>query len=422
VKTCARNLMTGTVVLLGAALMLQGCSSSDDCPTCGPSEPTGLTIETSGERVQVTREALLTAVGADSRRFVVDWYVDGVLGGSDTTGVITQTNPATFTAPFDAPVGETVVVEARLASDSAVAAIDTLTVLFDTRYVDAAEGSDGRGDGRWTSPFKTITAALAAAAAEDTVHVLPGTYDEALGEQPPHNIFEGIWLRGSHRDSCIVVGSNDGACFIMLDGATVSDLTIRNPGGCNIGILSGFGGLIRSIVINDVFDDSAIRSYGDLSTLSTVVIEDCVLVNTQAPGTGRGFELIGSSAEYGSRATVRGCEISGWHTGMYLKFSSDPLVEHCEITDNGYGVDTYQDDVVTNPDFGEGARGSEGGNTILGNSVADFVNRTPTWIFARRNFWDGGFEGATECIEVLPGCDVVNTNGGVVEWCDCGPQ
>jgi hypothetical protein len=400
-------------MLLGAALLLQGCSS-DECTTCGPSEPTELVVQAAQERVQVTRETLLEAVDASAGRFEVSWYVDGVLGGSDSAGVVTQTNPTTYTAPFDVPAGGTVVVEARLADDDAVAAADTITVLFDTRYVDAEEGSDGRGDGRWTSPFKTITAALAVVAGGDTVHVFPGTYDETLGEIMPLDLPENVALRGAHRDSCIVDGPFEDEAINMFHESTISHLTVRNPDRCTIGIYSTAGGLISNVLVNDGFLYSAIRASGEGNT---VVIQDCELVNTEDPEEGRGFELV-----FGTRAEVRRCVVRGWRTGMFINTTSEPLVEHCELTDNGYGVDTWEDDVETNPDFGEGERGSEGGNTIAGNTIADFVNRTPTWIFARQNFWDGGFEGATECIEILPGCDVVNTNGGVVEWCDCGPR
>jgi hypothetical protein len=61
-------------------------------------------------------------------------------------------------------------------------------------YVDAQATAGGTGT--LAAPFKTITAALAAAAPGMTIHVAPGTYDRMLGEAFPLKL-RGVALVGS---------------------------------------------------------------------------------------------------------------------------------------------------------------------------------------------------------------------------------
>jgi hypothetical protein len=397
-----------SLVLPIVLMLLVSCSSDSPCP-CGPSE---LVIGFSQAAVQITDVVIVTATSTGARGDppAVDWYVDGHPGGSDSTGFITSTNPATFTAPGAPPAGGAVVIEARDSDDPSVRGEDTLAILFTIRYVDAASGDDVSGTGARTAPLRTVTAALQAAQGGDTVRVAPGLYDSDLGEVTPFDIPSGVALMGTHTDSCVLAGENAAAVVVLGDSGTVEGFTVRNTRWCDVGILSEAAGRIRDVRINDRFRDAAVRSNG---ASSGVVIENCEFVNTADPGTGRGLELVS-----GSMSTVRDCGVRGWRTGFWLDLDSAPLIELCEITENAFGIETAESSVhFTNPDLGGGERGSVGGNTIAGNEYVDLVTRTPTYIYAKFNTWDGPVPA--ECLEVLDGCDIAITNGGAVEWCEC---
>jgi len=400
------------VTFVGILTVLPGCTTNE-CDTCGPSQPEDITVALSQETVQVTREATAHAsIEREGLSIIVDWYVEGVLGGTAATGTITQDNPATFTAPATIPGAGAVAVEARLRSDPSVTGADSLTILFTVLYVDAADGNDVTGNGSWAAPLETVTAALDTVAAGDTVHVFPGVYDQAHGETPPFAMPVGATLRGSHRDSCILAGAADVDAVLLTDGSTIESFTLTNPGGCYTGVWSAWSGTIRDILVPTPFSFAAIRSQG---ATSDVIIEDCELVNVARVGEGCGLELI-----WGSHATVRGCRVSGWHTGVWVNTTSDPLVEACEITGNVFGVDSFEGDEIMAPDFGGGDRAGSGGNTISGNSFADFVNRTPSTVYAWYNTWE--VPVPSECVDLIEGCHIVNTSTGSVQWCECAPR
>jgi hypothetical protein len=118
------------------ALLVPGCGGES-----GPLEPTGLAITLGSQRVQITRSievaALNTYPAARDEHPDCDWYVDGILGGNAMKGTVTQTNPATFTAPSAVPAGGAVEISAVLQSDSSFTASDTLAIVFTVRYGDA---------------------------------------------------------------------------------------------------------------------------------------------------------------------------------------------------------------------------------------------------------------------------------------------
>ncbi|TAJ14107.1 MAG: DUF1565 domain-containing protein, partial [Planctomycetota bacterium] len=69
-------------------------------------------------------------------------------------------------------------------------------------YVDAGLGSDTTGDGSQTTPWRTVTHALASVSGPGmVVHVAPGLYDAALGEQFPLQIEGGVSIVGAGVDA-----------------------------------------------------------------------------------------------------------------------------------------------------------------------------------------------------------------------------
>ncbi|MFH1865556.1 MAG: hypothetical protein ABIK85_06705, partial [Candidatus Eisenbacteria bacterium] len=116
------------------ALMAPGCGGDK-----GPVEPNGLNLFLAGPRVQITRtievEAVNTYPYARDERPSCDWYVEGILGGNAMTGTVTQTNPATFTAPPAVPSGGAVGITAVSRENSAFSASDSIRIVFTIRYV-----------------------------------------------------------------------------------------------------------------------------------------------------------------------------------------------------------------------------------------------------------------------------------------------
>ena len=87
-----------TLGCLAAIALIAGCGSDGDG---GPAEPVGIAVTLSKSEVQLTQTVTADAQYTYARNGSPDchWYVDGVLGGSAEKGTITQTNPATYTAP-----------------------------------------------------------------------------------------------------------------------------------------------------------------------------------------------------------------------------------------------------------------------------------------------------------------------------------
>lgn len=121
---------------------------------------------------------------------------------------------------------------------------DALVVSYVTSSPD---GDDGGGRGTPDLPFRTLSMALAAAAAGDTVWLQDGLYDEAAGEtwpeqtwfatEPPDawpvaNVPAGVEIRGQSRQGVVLAGSYmAGGTSIGLAfeaEASVSRLTLRD--------------------------------------------------------------------------------------------------------------------------------------------------------------------------------------------------
>jgi hypothetical protein len=395
----------GAIAILAVLATFPGCDSGGG----GPAGPDAIEVQLSADAVQVTRSVTATAVAAGRNGTLdVTWFVNGAVSGSDSTGSISQENPAVYTAPSAVPAGGRVTIEARAGSE--LSASDTLQIVFTVIHVDAEEGDDETGLGTWAAPLRTLTAALGVAEEGDTVYVRPGTYDPPHGESPPFDVPAGVMLRGAHRDSCVLVGHGDHGIVVSLDvEAGIERFTIGNADQDVIGVNTSFPGSIRRIVVRGGFEYAALR----VASGSEAVVEDCYLENADRPLTGRGLELI-----WGSRATVRRCTLRGWSQGALVGGEADPLVEHSVFEGNVIGVDTIEsDEDLTEPDLGWGDRGSLGGNVIRGNLSCGVVNRTPGTIVAINNTWNA--VPPDYCFSVGDGCDICVTGTGAVEWCEC---
>ena len=386
-----------TSALIGSAFVA-GCGSSGN----GTTAPNGVAVTMAESQVQLARTvSAQAALTYPYREDAFNWYVNDILGGNSMSGTITQTNPATYTAPPAVPAAGEIVVKAVSQSDTTLWAADTLAVLFTIKHVDRLNGNDAAGGGAWNNPLKTITYTLQQAAEEgDTVLVHPGTYNAALGEDDYITPGQDVTLRGVSADSCIleIEGYVNPA-----DGATFESFTMAVPMGedPNYAIHTYADCTVRDIHTTYSYDRSAIKLIG-----GTQLVEDCEIINTSGVIDDRGMELVD-----GTHVTVRNCTFTGWSYGIFVNNESDPLIEGCTFSGNMDGVNNNGGTGMTSePDLGGGARGSLGGNTFTGNTQAGVLNRTASFIWALYNTWDN-----TPPVEGPPyPCDIENTGGGTV--------
>ncbi|MBD3349639.1 MAG: DUF1565 domain-containing protein [Candidatus Eisenbacteria bacterium] len=403
----AASCLKAFVLASAAVAFVAGCD--DQGSGVDPSEADALGLTKEKSRIQVTEETEFGAAYRSGRRDETecDWYVDGVLGGSAQSGHITQTNPATYTAPGAVPAGGTVEIRAVDHSDTNSWAADTLTIANTMRFVDADDGSDAH-DGSWAAPWKTLTHALGEIAAPDTVFLWPGHYDQANGEDASFTVPDSVTVAGAHAESCFVTGDGSESHTVTLeDGGTIQNVTVGTDGtDPNIGIFVGGPGTIRGVRIHDAYDYSAIRLRG---SACDALAEDCVITNTETPGTDRGFELV-----FGTVCTVRNCTISGWGRGIFANTDSEPLVENCTITGNVDGVQVWGGDSgqITLIDLGGGSRDGQGGNVIQGNTEAGIVNRMDADVWAVYNTWDND----PPTVGPPYPCDMENEGTGSIIW------
>ncbi len=285
-------------------------------------------------------------------------------------------------------------------------------------YVDAVLGSDTEGDGSADSPFKTLTFAMTVADSGEVVQMAAGSYGPDSGEISPIEVPDGVTLRGSDVDDCIIMAGVDVFEGILLgDGSTVETFTLSNrdpvddENRAGIGISAGGACLIRDVRFNKAFLHSAVRMRNFIES-GAAIIEDCAFVVTTELYQSRAMELI-----VGSNAIVRNCLIQGWRSGIFTNIDSTPLIEHCLITDNRFGIDIYSDigddPPFNNIDLGGGARGSEGNNLIQGNLDYGVWNRNFEGpIYARFNTWDNDPPSEGDLAPV----DYYAPNGGTWIW------
>jgi len=98
-------------------------------------------------------------------------------------------------------------------------------------YVDALSGSNKGGNGSLKSPWKTITFSLTRLTVNDTLHVMPGTYNTSGNREVyPLTLPAGITLIGSSARDCILDAEGNTSAARVLNvstGCTVAHLTVK---------------------------------------------------------------------------------------------------------------------------------------------------------------------------------------------------
>jgi hypothetical protein len=386
------------------AVVLGSCGGDDG----GPRPVRGVTLDHHSASVEIYQTLGLTATVSGGETKGVKWFVNGLEGGSADVGVVTQVNPATYTAPGAIPA-VAVFIKAVSEEDTTESDSCEVEVVFNTIYVNAAEGNDETGDGAIAKPVKSITHGLALADSGKTVLVAPGIYDNANGEVFPLHVPKAVALVGENWETTIIRGhtqetSSGEGVGLYEDGAVfrkfkIEDMADADHRWFQTIYVTGAGVTVDSIQCHTRCGFVMAR----IDATDDVVIQNCDFgVEGDTLRTRRGIEVVFNC----TGAIVRNCKVSGYGLGMFFNRQADPLVEQCTVEHNINGIDLYYEDIYPemHPDLGGGARGSLGGNIIRDNSGCGVRNATPYAIYAKFNTWDNP----------LPGTDVCNGGGGSV--------
>ncbi len=296
-----------------------------------------------------------------------------------------------------------------------------------TNWYVATNGVDATGDGSSNHPYATVQKAvnMAQSAANDVIHLLPGTYT-----QSGISVGKIVTITGNTSADTILQAAatpftaNANIMNITATG-TVRNLTLQN------GNLSGGGGAVSVGNVDFVFDSC--RFVNNASTLS---------------GTGGGavFAYNGSST-----LTFLNCQFNGnraaWNGGAAYAFQSNILASNCTFLSNssandGGALSTYSGGVTVydslflgnaatnhgggvygftltmwNSTLSSNAAVVEGGGTYDNQGV--IVNSTITGNRAGDRGGGVGSQGTCSLYNTTVFANMSTTNGGGI-YCDSG--
>ena len=207
----------------------------------------------------------------------------------------------------------------------------------------ASEDLDG------DSSFRTITAAVAAAAPGDLIAVAPGRYDQALGEQFPIIVDEDLIIEATGGPAGTVIDAGGAPAAIEVRGGsvTIRGFTVQGAGGAKAAGIAVIGDVdsveISGNVVQEITADPGSYSFGvRVFQVESGRVE--VLENTVRHVAGNGISVGHSAAEIAvranlvteiARATIDELEYS---VGIAVNASSGIVVEGNEVSRATLGV------------------------------------------------------------------------------------
>lgn len=394
-------------VTVCAIAVFSGCS--DDSSPAEPEKPKSISVSIAPTAMSVgiteTRSIGATVTGGAAN--AVEWYVADVLGGNTAVGTITQTNPATYTAPDQRILSGPVAIKAVSTEDTTRLDSCLVTVTFNTVYVDKSSGHDTTGVGGLNKPYKSITKALSIAGDEQTVLVAPGVYDVYNGESFPIRIRNSVVVEGVDWEACVIqvdAESLDVRNAVVMECVdcglrkfTLEEKDTQNDYWTNAVQLSGcvnaWADSLRCL-------ERALYAVMRVQYDSQSTVENCYFVVDDGTKNERGLEIVFN--DDGNGTILRNLTVSGYHTGIEFNYMQNTLVENCMLSGNVLGANLcchLDANSQPNPDFGGGARGSAGGNNFTGNTGCGLQNGTANVIYAKFNAWENAppIEGSDYC-------------------------
>lgn len=260
-------------------------------------------------------------------------------------------------------------------------------------FVDAANGSDTRGDGSRNNPFKTITYAIQRAEAGSVIQLFPGVYSEESGETFPIRLKAGLTLRGDEStlgEGYLITGGGtymsptlgrQNVALLAETGAEVRGITLRNQGrrGYALWVESASPRILNNSFVGSIHDGIFIagasnpwvegnRFYKNgANGISVLGTSQPTIVNNLFQETGFGLTIDQRSAP-----VVRNNRILQNRTGVVVGGSSRPILRNNLIAQN---LETGLT-AITNAQPDLGTATDPGNNIFEGNGQYDIHNAT----------------------------------------------
>jgi len=260
-------------------------------------------------------------------------------------------------------------------------------------FVDAANGSDTRGDGSRNNPFKTITYAIQRAEAGSVIQLFPGVYSEESGETFPIRLKAGLTLRGDEStlgEGYLITGGGtymsptlgrQNVALLAETGAEVRGVTLRNQGrrGYALWVESASPRILSNSFVGSIHDGIFIagaanpwvegnRFYKNgANGISVLGTSQPTIVNNLFQETGFGLTIDQRSAP-----VVRNNRILQNRTGVVVGGSSRPILRNNLIAQN---LETGLT-AITNAQPDLGTATDPGNNIFEGNGQYDIHNAT----------------------------------------------
>lgn len=260
-------------------------------------------------------------------------------------------------------------------------------------FVDAANGSDTRGDGSRNNPFKTITYAIQRAQAGSVIQLFPGVYSEESGETFPIRLKAGLTLRGDEStlgEGYLITGGGtymsptlgrQNVALLAETGAEVRGITLRNQGrrGYALWVESASPRILNNSFVGSIHDGIFIagaanpwvegnRFYKNgANGISVLGTSQPTIVNNLFQETGFGLTIDQRSAP-----VVRNNRILQNRTGVIIGGSSRPILRNNLIAQN---LETGLT-AITNAQPDLGTATDPGNNIFEGNGQYDIHNAT----------------------------------------------
>jgi len=224
-------------------------------------------------------------------------------------------------------------------------------------YVDGSVGVTGAGTS-WTSPYKTIAEAVAAATGngsivvQDTICIKQGTYAERINLTVTNT--DKISIKGSYASAST---GTDRTQRSLVSSPTILDGTTLGAGSPGLSISKASGTADRLIIQNFLATGTSQGTPGGLSlAISTATVSNCIIRNnthtsTATKGSAGGVYMTGGTLQ---DCEVYGNVLSGTGSGINLLGGGiqtiGGTINRCRIynnTTNGHGGGVFVGKVTT---------------------------------------------------------------------------